>query len=239
MTSAEFFDEENLCKIIDGCLAIRFPDDYSDMPLIFRQTVDLDMFAYIGFHNTRKEDDREARKRKTVGFFLSDKKFDCVIRKPWNYVERLLQYKQTMSPDVSCYTDMSLAEQWYNTFLNRVIGAYWQSCGLTVIPTVAWSDCRSYDFAFSGIEEGCVVAVSTIGTKAHYDLFMNGFVEMCKRINPTAVLCYCTPYPEMHRYAGIIPIEYEGRQPYLEAKYRPNPNQMTIFDYQKTQMEGF
>jgi len=236
MTNIVFFQEENLCKIIDDCLAVAFPNDYTDMAFIEKQEVDIDNLLYIGFQNIRKCDDRYA-KSKTVGFFIQDDKFDCVIRKPWNYPERLSQYKQVMSPDVSCYTDMSIEEQWYNTFLNRIIGAYWQSCGLTVIPTIAWSDKRSYAFAFAGIEEGCVVAVSTIGTGKYYTLFMNGFVEMCKQIKPAAVICYCQPYHEMHKYAKIIYAEYEGRRPRLAAKYRPDPNQLTLFDFENLLME--
>jgi hypothetical protein len=232
----EFFNGENKCKIIKGCLAVIFPQDYRDMPLIKRQEADLDSFAYIGFQNIRKNDNRNP-KEKTVGFFMKDDKFECVIRKPWLYIERLSQYKQTMSPDVSCYTDMSIEEQWYNTFLNRVIGAYWQSCGLTVIPTIAWSDRSSFRFVFAGVEKGCVVAVSTIGTKEHYDLFINGFAEMCRMIKPSTVICYCRPYSEMYRYAKIVYVEYEGRQPWLEAKYRPDPNQLTLFDNENLIME--
>lgn len=163
---------------------------------------------------------------------MRDDKFECVCRKPWQYIERLSQYKQTMSPDVSCYSDMMYEEQWYNTFLNRIIGSYWQSSGLVVIPTISWSDKKSYSFAFSGIEKGCIVAVSTIGTKNHYELFMNGFKELCKIIQPAMVVCYCNPYREMFRYANIVHIEYEGRQPWLEAKYRPNQNQLTLFDFE-------
>jgi hypothetical protein len=224
----EFFSEENSCKIIKNNLAIMFPDNYLDMPLIQKQNIDIENLKYMGFHNTRKIDINNSDK--TVGFFMQDKKFERVIRKPWNYVKRFLQYKQIMSPDVSCYTDMSIEEHWYNTLLNRLIGRYWQSCGLRVIPTVAWSDEKSYKFAFEGIEEGCVVAVSTIGTYKHYELFMSGFREMCKRIKPEAVICYCRPYSEMYKFARIIEIEYEGRRPWREARVRPNPNQVTFFD---------
>jgi hypothetical protein len=224
----DFFSEENSCKIIQDSLAIVFPENYRDMPLIQKQNVDVENLKYIGFQNTRKID--TINSDKTVGFFMQDEKFERVIRKPWNYVERFKQYKQIMSLDVSCYTDMSVEEQWYNTFLNRLIGKYWQSCGLKVIPTVAWSDEKSYKFAFGGIEEGCVVSVSTIGTHKHYELFMSGYVEMCKKIKPKNVICYCNPYEEMSKYANIIYVEYEGTQAFREAQYKIPSNQLTLFD---------
>jgi len=230
MTDYDYFNGETLCRIIKGKLAVRFPKDFREMPLIKRQKVDLGNLKYIGFQNTRRQDSREPS-LKTVGFFLNDDKFECVCKRPWKYIEQLSQYKQVMSPDVSCYTDMSLEEQWYNTFLNRVIGSYWQSSGLIVIRPIAWSDYRSYQFVFAGVEKGCSVSVSTIGTKKHYELFMGGFIEMCNKIQPENVICYCPPYQEMHKYANVISIEYEGGEARRIAKYRPDPNQLSLFDY--------
>jgi len=229
MHDIDFFNKQDLCKVIMEKLAVTPPKDYRCMTVIRKQDIDFKDFGYIGFQNTRKNDNR-SNSNKTVGFFLQDRKFECVCRKPWKYVSRLLQYKQTMSPDISCYTDMPLQDQWRNTFLNRVIGAYWQHCGLTVIPTIAWSDRRSHEFFSAGVEKGCVVAVSTIGTKKNRPLFMDGFAEMCRRIKPEVVICYCTPYIEMYKYADIISIEYEGRRAWRKAKYRPDPNQL-LFNF--------
>ncbi|MCL2137754.1 MAG: DUF4417 domain-containing protein [Coriobacteriia bacterium] len=168
--------------------------------------------------------------KRNFRIFKDDSRFERVCCKPWEYVDRLSQYKQVMTPDVSCYIDMPLEEQWHNTFLNRIIGKYWQTRGLIVIPTISWSDKQSYSFAFTGIEIGCIVAVSTIGTHEYYDMFMDGFIEMCNQINPEAVVCYCPPYQEMYHYSKVVYVEYEGRLARFNAKHRPNPNQLTLFD---------
>ncbi len=112
-------------------------------------------------------------------------------------VEKLKQYYCLLSPDYSLYTDMSLALQIKNTFKNRWCGAYWQSLGLNVIPTIEWGDERSFDFCFDGVEEGSIVAVSTYGKQKIEEEFMKGYNEMLKRIKPCAIICYEKPFPKM------------------------------------------
>ena len=73
---------------------------------------------------------------------------------------------------------MPKAIQLFNVFRNRWVGAYWQSKGITVIPTVSWSDTASYEFCFDGIENGSIVAVGMIGCKRNKTAFMRGFDAM-------------------------------------------------------------
>ena len=87
------------------------------------------------------------------------------------------------------YTDFPLAMQLYSTFMNGWCGAYWQYYGLTVIPTVSWSTVDSFEFCFSGIEKGSIVAVSTVGILKEETLFMDGYYEMEDRIQPEYVYC--------------------------------------------------
>jgi len=106
-------------------------------------------------------------------------------------------------------TIMSLALQIFNTYRSRWCGFYWQSKGLSVIPTVSWSDERSYDFCFDGIEQHSIVAVSTIGCAESKKLFMAGFMAMCDKIEPQQVICYARPFAEMGHYAEIIEVPYK------------------------------
>ncbi|MDR3257724.1 MAG: DUF4417 domain-containing protein [Mycoplasmataceae bacterium] len=229
MKNHSFFSNQIGCTVIDDQLAVVYKDGYAPMPVIKQQNVDLTDFKYVGFQNTRKIDNRSP-KEQTVGYFLNDSKFESICKRPWNYVNRIAQYKQTFTPDVSCYSDMSLDEQWYGVYLNRLIGAYWQSKGIIVITTIAWGDADTYSFCFSGVEKGSVVAISTIGTHAHRDVFMQGFIEMCKQIEPKTVICYCKPYDEMYQYANILVIEYEGAKARREAKYQPVEGQLALFE---------
>ena len=84
--------------------------------------------------------------------------------------------------------------QMYNTFKNRWCGAYWQSLGLRVIPTISWSDERSFDFCFEGIEENSIVAISTHGNHRAKEGFMLGYNKMLQKIKPCAIICYGKPF---------------------------------------------
>lgn len=105
---------------------------------------------------------------------------------------------------------MPLAMQIWNTFRRRWISAYWQTEGLTVIPALTWGDVRSYDFCFEGIEQGAVVAVSTLGAKKYKDLYLPGFIQMVQRLRPEKVICYTTPFPEMLDLCDMIEVPYES-----------------------------
>jgi hypothetical protein len=65
---------------------------------------------------------------------------------------------------------------------------------VTVIPTVSWSTAVSYDFCFLGVPRRSVVAVSAVGVRLEeplaYRLFVDGFAEMVRRLEPTVVLGY-------------------------------------------------
>ncbi len=124
-------------------------------------------------------------------FFLDDFRFESI----WNDPAGSLGHIKTsvvLSPDFSLYKDWPLALQIWNTYRNRWCGAFWQSQGHVVIPTISWSGPASYDFCFEGVQPGGVVALSMLGVKritANY-VFMAGFLEMKRRIKPSQILCY-------------------------------------------------
>lgn len=217
------------CRIINQKLAISLQYGWVDLPVIKKQSIDLDNIRYRGFQNTRRFDERTPQDE-TVGFFIQDNKFQAVLNRPWNYVAWLKQYKQVMGPDVSCYWDMSFEEIVESVLLNRLISAFWQEQGLTVIATLSWGKPDTFDICFSGIEKGSVVAVSTIGTGKNKAGFMAGFIEMCQQIEPEWVICYCTPYPEMFQYVNILVVEHEGTREKRLAQNRPVKGQLDLFE---------
>ena len=129
------------------------------IPLIRKQEIDLDTISLISFSDTKQDDKENAYK--TVHFFTYDWLFEKVYDKASESVEKLKQYYALLSPDFSMFTDMPKALQINSVFKNRWCGAYWQSLGLRVIPTISWGDESSFDFCFDGVEEGATVAVCT------------------------------------------------------------------------------
>ena len=47
--------------------------------------------------------------------------------------------------------------------------------GLKVVPTMTWSDSRSYTFCYDGVEKGSVVAIGMIGCKRSKKEFLRGY----------------------------------------------------------------
>ena len=114
-------------------------------------------------------------------FFLDDYRFESLWNKPVKTLEPIKRQKLTLSPDFSLYTNYPLALQIYNVYRNRYLARYWQENGVVVIPTVAWSDERSYAFAFCGLKNCDMLAISTVGvnnSKNSVKLFIEGVRHM-------------------------------------------------------------
>ena len=81
----------------------------------------------------------------------------------------------------------------WNIYRSRQIGAYYQSQGIKVIPTISWAEPETFDFCFQGIPKGSIVSVSTIGVKRDEEAFKiweDGMKAMIKAIEPSTILVY-------------------------------------------------
>ena len=72
-----------------------------------------------------------------VHFFRDDYRFDRLWSDPDAYVPMLRGYDVVLSPDFSTYVDWPVAVQAYNHFRKHWLGAYLQSQGCTVVPTIS------------------------------------------------------------------------------------------------------
>lgn len=118
------------------------------------------------------------------------------------YLELLSRFKCVCTPDFSTYTDFPKAIQIYNHYRKHWLGAYWQSNGIAVIPTISWGDNKSFEWCFDGEPVGGVVAVSSVGTQLNKDsrkLFLDGYNEMLVRLQPELIYFY-----------GNVPDECKG-----------------------------
>ena len=149
---------------------------------------------------------------KIMHCFVDDYQFIRYWNNPDKYLPVLSKFSAVCSPDFSTYTDMPLAMQIYNHYRKHWLAAYWQLNGITVYPTISWSDESSYGWCFDGEPVGGVVAVSSVGTQKNKEskrLFLLGYEEMMKRLDPAWVIFY-----------GIVPEECDWNVIRVSPEYQ-------------------
>lgn len=176
-----------------------------EIPLIKKQIISLDNIQLIAMSDTRQNDILENTKC-GVHCFIDDYRFTSTYFNPNRTIKKLSQYAFLLSPDFSTYSDMQYWRQLESVAHSRWVGAFWQSKGLIVIPTVTWSDAKSYSFCFDGIEKNSIVAIGMIGCKHNKSGFLNGYNAMLEKIEPIAIICFGTPFNEMD--GNIIVVDY-------------------------------
>ena len=154
------------------------------------QPVSCDLENWLSFNYAKTCADPEGH---GIHFFIDDYQFQRLWAQPDAYIPMLSRFDALMTPDFSTYTDFPKAVQIYNHYRKHWLGAYWQQHGLTVIPTISWSDEESLDWCFDGEPVGGTVAISAVGTQMDNrarSLFRMGYTAMLERLKPEAVIFY-------------------------------------------------
>ena len=149
-----------------------------------------DIKEWIGFNYVLSDDDPAG---KAVHFFIDDYQFERLWNNPEKYVEKLKEYVCVATPDFSPFADMPLVCQLYNHYRKHWIGAFLQSNGVTVIPTIRASrDERSLEWYLDGEPHEGIVLISSMWTsdddsKAY---FQREYDTMYDGLNPCKVFMY-------------------------------------------------
>lgn len=128
-----------------------------------------------------------------VHFFLHDYQFERLWNEPLRYLPRLSKFCCIFAPDFSLYADMPEPVKRWNIYRDRLLGAWLQANGLTVIPTISWAEAASFDYCFDGIEPHGTVAISTIGIGRNALstlLWKRGAAQMMTLLEPDTVIVY-------------------------------------------------
>ena len=125
-------------------------------------------------------------------FFLDDYRFESVWNKPDTALNRIRGFYGALTPDFSLYTDWPLLIQQWNHYRRQWLGRYRQEHGIKVIPTVNWSTPDSFDWCFTGIPPGQIVALAVPDMRRQRvkAAFMAGFSAMQTALQPTRLLVY-------------------------------------------------
>ncbi len=177
------------------------------IPIVKRQKLPFDDIELVACSDTRANDNEE-NKKKGVHFFVDDYRFSGIYDHPERSLKKYSQYAFLLTPDFSTYSDMDLWRQLESVAKNRWVGAYWQSKGRIVVPTISWSGSRSFEFCFDGVERSGTVAVGMIGCKRSRIGFMRGYNEMLERLQPEKIIVFGKPFSEMK--GNIMPVDYQS-----------------------------
>lgn len=148
----------------------------------------------------------DSNRNGTAHFFLDDYRFERCWKNTDSQIKELKKYDGVLSPDFSMYTNYPEAFQIWQVYRNRWCARYWQMLGIKVIPSISWSDESSYKYAFLGVPKGSIVAVGTVGVLNSEEakrLFMQGFKEMIKQIEPKRILIYGNKLTELEGYKNL------------------------------------
>lgn len=162
-------------------------NDFWQMPII--ENDDFIPSDLIGFNYAKSSDNKNCG----IHFYVDDYQFERIWNYPEKYIEVLKEYECILSPDFSLYLDMPMPMKIWNIYRSRLIGQYFQSNGIKVIPTISWAEKETFSFCFKGIPKGSIVSISTIGVKQDpnaLQIWRDGVDEMIKQIEPKAILIY-------------------------------------------------
>lgn len=158
-----------------------------DIPTISPvKSVDVEKWIPFNYAKGRKDAENVG-----VHFFIDDYQFERVWKKPDTYTRELSRFGAVCSPDFSPYADFPKAIQIYNHYRKHWCAAYWQSRGLTVIPTITWSSPDTLEWAFDGEPVGGVVALSSFGMFGSDEAkawLIDGYAEMLEWLKPEKII---------------------------------------------------
>lgn len=140
-------------------------------------------------------------------FYIDDYQFERIWNEPLKWLEVFKRFKGLIAPDFSLYRDLPMPINIYNCWRNKVLTAFYQRNGIKVIANVGWSDETSYKWCFDGLPTHSIVAISSNGClndKEGRKLFIKGFNEMKRRLEPTKIVVVGSLPKELREEPNII-----------------------------------
>lgn len=173
--------------------------------------------GWLRFNHALQE---KSRSNYGVHFFIDDYLFERAWHDPPRYALLLRQFSVAASPDFSMFSEYPEAVQIYNHWRKHQLAAYWQSMGVTVIPTIGWVGKESFSWCFDGEPNNSTVAVSSVGTQKNRvskELFLDGYREMMRRLSPQKIIFF-----------GAVPSECDGNIEHHDPYYATFTKQLAF-----------
>ena len=203
---------------------IRFDSFHGiDIPVLapFKGRLDCEFIPY-------SEHKRHKGCGEAVHFFQNDDKFRYAV---WNRLEqttyKLRNFDFLLTPDFTMFVDRPSFFAIQAVFMTRFVGAYWQKCGYSVLPTASWSDVDSFEFAFLGLPKNSPIAVGGVGVKGNpgaLELWHLGLLELEEKVKPSLILIYGDSQLELPKL--VTPVQFIIDN--ITKNYRHDRNRKSI-----------
>lgn len=126
-------------------------------------------------------------------FYMDDAKFEKYWDYPQKYLPILQQYPYVIGPDFSVFYQWPKDLKTINAFRNKLLMAFWQKHGISVIPNVVWDDTRSIEPMIEGLPKHSVIAINSTGLRDYpmsTKLWQEGYEYVLNELQPTHILRY-------------------------------------------------
>lgn len=201
--------------------------DIYDIPFIEPENIDISALNnglwLINLKNVSSKDRHP--ERKIVHSFCFDDKLRSAYKNPLNFLRRVARYYAVSSFDFSMDIKMDFTQILSAVHDNRWSGAFMQSNGKKVIPTVGWLTETSYDICFAGLRDGGVFLISTLGANnpVSSPVFLAGYRELRSRFPYTKIICVGDCISGMDNDVCFVKYEesfgsWDRNQPYWQPK---------------------
>ena len=147
--------------------------------------------------------------RKIVHSFCYDDTLIREYKNPVKYLHKVAKYYAVSSFDFSMDIKMDLPQILSAIYASRWSGAFMQSNGKLVIPTVGWLKPDTYDICLAGLCDGGIFIISTLGANNSESshIFIRGYHEMRSRFPNTKIICVGDPIDGMDN--DVCFVQYE------------------------------
>lgn len=171
-------------------LSSKYKRDKHGIPIMRPVTIDMLDIEHIVPINVQNLSLKRNNSLHLVFMFRND----CAIHKYWLHPVKYVPLLQTAAcvavPDFSVDPHMDYEELRHMVYQGRWLGCFWQERGITALPTLVWAMPDTYDICFDSIPKHSVVVLSTIGVRKNLSVFMAGYDEMMKRVQPEMIIVY-------------------------------------------------
>lgn len=140
---------------------------------------------------TRKPD--SYLKQYCGSFFTTDSNFERFWTFPNKYLDFLRKLQCVLSTDFSLFSNMLQMQKFWNSFRNKLLSAFYQRNGISLIPAPSWGDLPNIDIYMEGWPRDSVIAINSTGVgkdKRCQHIWLEGYYAMLEILNPRHILRY-------------------------------------------------